>query len=242
MKKEWKGNSNSARAAVAVKKIGSTTVRQEDDFYATDPAALEALLDHCSLFLNGILNSCRFGNFNRMYSTYHYGNKSILAPSIWECACGNGNLYRVLDDRGYNCIYSDIKDRSTKEYPLRFKGMLNVDFLKTYDLALPGYYNVAVILTNPPYSLANEFILHALEILPENGLYIALMNITYLAGQKRYNDIYRYGSLREVYVFSKRVECWKNNDKEHESGSALINFCWYVFQKGYKGNPTLYWL
>ena len=120
--------------------------------------------------------------------------------------------------------------------------MLNVDFLQEYEYVLPRKYNVAVILTNPPYSLANEFILHALDILLENGLYIALMNITYLCGKKRYEQIYRHGGLREVYVFSKRIECWKNNDKENYGGKAMVDFAWYVFQKGYKRQPTLYWL
>lgn len=208
MKKEWKGNSNSARAAVATKKIGSTTVRQEDDFYATDPKAVEMLI--------------------KAAPHIFYLARENGTP-IWEPACGTGNLVKPLTKNGFVVYASDLKDRGF--------GEVHVDFLNTKIDNCPP-----IILTNPPYSLATEFIEHALEILPENGLYIALMNITYLAGQKRFERVYSKGSLREVYVFSKRVECWKNNDKEHESGNALINFCWYVFQKGYKGQPTLYWL
>ena len=68
------------------------------------------------------------------------------------------------------------------------------------------------------------------------------MNITYLAGQKRYNRIYQYGSLREVYIFSKRAECWRNNDQEKYGAKAMVDFAWYIFQKGYNGQPTIYWL
>lgn len=237
--KEWKGNKNSAHAAVAAHRGGGKSMRQEDDFYATDPVALEALLDHCSLWLMDILDSCRLGNYNRHYSTYYHG-VLMSAPCIWECACGNGNLYRILEQRGYNCIYSDIKDRSTPEYPLKYTGMLNKDFLKEY--VYPLKYNVGVILTNPPYSLATEFIEHALDILPDNGLYIALMNITYLAGQKRYNRVYQFGGLRELYIFKKRVECWKNGEKPKDKCGSIANYAWYVFQKGYKGQPVIYWL
>ena len=53
MAKEWKGNSRSANYSLAVKKSNSTETREADDFYATDPKALEMLLDHCSLFLKG---------------------------------------------------------------------------------------------------------------------------------------------------------------------------------------------
>lgn len=205
--KEWKGNSNSAHAAIAAKKPGSTNEREQDDFYATDPVALETLLQHCSYWLYNQLHNC---------------------TGIWECACGNGNLAECLRNNGYDVAASDLINRGY--------GLSGKDFLKT---KASGF---TIILTNPPYSLATEFIEHALYILPEGGLYIALMNITYLAGQKRYREIYSKGSLREVYVFSKRVECWKNGVIPQDKCGSIANYAWYVFQKGYKGQPTLYWL
>ena len=76
----------------------------------------------------------------------------------------------------------------------------------------------------------------------EGGVYIALMNITYIAGKKRYERIYSKGSLREIYVFSSRVNCWKNNERQSKNSCLMVDYAWYVFQKGYKGQPTLYWL
>ena len=133
---------------------------------------------------------------------------------IWECA--------------FNVYASDLKNRGY--------GYMDMDFLKEKMIR-----DCCVILTNPPYSLANEFILHALDILPEGGLYIALMNINCLAGIERYNKIFSKGSLREIYVFSKRIGCWKNGERDDKK-AHIINYAWYVFQKGYKGQPTLYWL
>lgn len=207
MAKEWKGNSDSVRSRLAINKAHTTKGRETDDFYATDPAALEALLDHCSYYLHNLF---------------------CANPIIWECACGNGNLAKLLTKNGFVVYASDLKDRGF--------GNVHIDFLNTKIDNCPP-----IILTNPPYSLATEFIEHALEILPENGLYIALMNITYLAGQKRYERVYRYGSLREVYIFSKRIGCWKNGQRDDKK-AHIINYAWYVFQKGYKGQPTLYWL
>lgn len=211
--KDWKGNSNSAHAAIAAKRPNSTNEREQDDFYATDPEALRKLLDGASNELSIELWQ------SLKYSRY-----------IWECACGDGNLAKLLTQRGFIVYASDLKDRGYC-YP-------DVDFLK--EKRTPRGCNT--ILTNPPYSLANEFILHALDILPEGGLYIALMNITYLAGQKRYREIYSKGSLREVYVSSKRIECWKNGERPKDKCGSIANYAWYVFQKGYKGQPTLYWL
>lgn len=215
--KEWKGNSNSAHAAIAAHR-GGKTMRQEDDFYATDPIAVEKLLDNCSDYLSSYFRDMQFMNY-----------------SIWECACGNGNLVHALRNRGYAVLATNIKDRGC--------GLSSVDFLKVDPKKFFARYREPhTILTNPPYSLATEFIEHALEILPERGLYIALMNITYLAGQKRYQRVYSKGSLREIYVFSKRIECWKNGEHPKDKCGSIANYAWYVFQKGYKGQPTLYWL
>jgi hypothetical protein len=58
-KKDWTGNSRSAHYAISAKKADSTEEREQHDYYATDPYALETLLDHCSMFLNRMFESCR---------------------------------------------------------------------------------------------------------------------------------------------------------------------------------------
>ena len=232
--KEWRGNKNSVQAQLGIKSNYTTEDREQDDFYATDPKALELLLDHCSTFLNVILESCKKYSF--FGPTLYIDGHISLFNIIWECAVGNGNLYNLLKEREYCVIGSDIKDRGFENY----KDLLNKDFLEQTQ-EFTRKYDVAVILTNPPYSLANEFITHALDILPENGLYIAFMNLTYLAGQKRYLDIYRYGHLREVYVFPKRMDVYKNN-VPGKVRAGMVNYAWFVFQKGYVGNCSLYWL
>lgn len=214
MKKEWNGNKDSVRSRLGINKKHTTKGREKDDFYATNPKALELLLDNCSWFLKNRFLICK------QQCGLHY---------IWEPACGSGNLSELLKQRGYNVDSTDLKDRGY--------GSAGNDFLQ-----LSCDSHVSIILTNPPYSLATEFIEHALEILPEGGLYIALMNITYLAGQKRYQRVYSKCSLREIYVFSKRIESWKNNDRENESGKSMVDYAWYVFRKGYNSVPMIYWL
>ena len=214
--KEWKGNSRAGTRILGVKTDHTTKGREKDDFYATDPVALEKLLDGGTQWLRNILD-----------------NFTILEP-----ACGNGNLSMCLEKRGHTVVSCDLKDRGygiTGKDFLQFKNISAFNRQKKFPI-------FCVILTNPPYSLATEFAEHALEILPDNGLYIALMNITYLASKKRYERIYQYGTLREVYIFSSRINCYRNNDKENYGAQAMIDFAWYVFQKGYKGQPTLYWL
>jgi hypothetical protein len=67
--------------------IGSTTKnnkekREENDFYATEPKALEELLKHITFNTN-----------------------------VWECSCGQGHLSEVLKTNGYNVKSTDLIDR-----------------------------------------------------------------------------------------------------------------------------------
>ncbi len=79
--KDWAGNSNSV-----FKTLGASnhceTEREQDDFYATDPAAIDKLLT---------------------VETPH--------RVVWECACGAGHLSRRLTEHGYEVHSTDIKNR-----------------------------------------------------------------------------------------------------------------------------------
>ena len=79
--KDWVGNKNSI-----FKTLGATNhtnkERQKHDFYATEPKAMEILLE--------------VERFNK---------------NIWECACGQGHLSEVLKQYGYNVKSTDLIDR-----------------------------------------------------------------------------------------------------------------------------------
>ena len=79
--KDWTGNSKSIYMTLGASNH-TEKVREENDFYATEPKALELLLD--------------------METFSHY---------VWECACGKGHLSEVLKDRGYDVKSSDLIDR-----------------------------------------------------------------------------------------------------------------------------------
>jgi hypothetical protein len=56
--------------------------RDQDDFYVTPRRGIEALLD-----------------------------VEKFDESIWECACGDGAISRVLVERGHHVISTDLVDR-----------------------------------------------------------------------------------------------------------------------------------
>ena len=79
--KDWTGNKNSI-----FKTLGASShtekEREENDFYATDPKAIELL--------------CELEKFNEW---------------IWENACGEGHLSKELQKQGYQVYSSDLIDR-----------------------------------------------------------------------------------------------------------------------------------
>lgn len=72
------GNSKSVFSMLGAS-THSSTEREETDYYATDPLAMELLLEREKFF-----------------------------PVIWECACGAGHLSKVLERNGYKVISTDL--------------------------------------------------------------------------------------------------------------------------------------
>ena len=197
--KDWTGNKRSAHAMIG-SSVGALGVRQEHDYYATDPNALTSLL--------------------RMKE---------LPKVVYECACGAGHLAEVLGKHGHSVVATDLVSRGY--------GVGGVDFLKVEKLP----ENCNCILTNPPYKFTMEFIEHSLELLPEGGEAIFLLNVNALSGKARYERFYKHGVLKEVFVFPRRIQCAKNGDFASQNGSA-VNYAWFVFRKGYLGKTHVRWI
>lgn len=116
--------SSQGLAAAALANGGDPARRRTTDFYPTPPEVTEALL--------------RF---------LHIPETKV----IWEPACGNGDMSRVIQSRGNRVISTDLRDTGFGEG--------GVNFLTTTRQA-------DAIITNPPFSHAEEFIRHALSLTP----------------------------------------------------------------------------
>lgn len=79
--KDWTGDGNSI-----YKTLGASNHTDEDreinDFYATDPIAIDVLC-----------------------------NEETFEGKIWECSCGKGHLSKRLIEKGYKVYSSDLIDR-----------------------------------------------------------------------------------------------------------------------------------
>ena len=180
----------------------TTTEREKDEFYATDPKALEMLLQ-----------------------------LETFSNDVWECACGKGHLSEVLKENGHNVKSSDLVDRG-------YAGTEIKDFLHTTsaDIADGKRWD---IITNPPYKYAQEFAEHALDISKDGTKIAMFLKVQFLEGKSR-KMLFEKHPPKAVYVSSSRLRCAKNADFEN-TGSSAVAYCWFLWEKGYKGDTVVKW-
>lgn len=144
---------------------------------------------------------------------------------ILEPSCGEGHLSKELQRNGYDVVSRDIVDRGFGEV---------ADFLSIDNVEWNGD-----IVTNPPYKYAQEFVEKALQIIPEGKKVAMFLKLTFLEGKSR-KELFRSAPPHTVYVSSSRLKCAMNGDFDATQGSATA-YAWFVWVKGYIGDPTIKW-
>lgn len=138
MNKDWTGNSNSVYKTLGASNHCNED-REENDYYATDPIALDVLL-----------------------------NKEVFNAKIWEPCVGEGHLASLLESYGYLVKCSDIIDRgypNTKIIDfLKFDGLFKGDIITNppYSKAL-AFVDKAMNILQDDYRLAMFLKLQFLE-------------------------------------------------------------------------------
>lgn len=171
--------------------------REKDDFYPTPPQATEALL-----------------------------RAESFTGDVWEPACGDGAISRVLQSHGHNVLSTDLIDRGF--------GTPRVDFLMEYKRRAPN------IITNPPYKLALQFITKALEL--SNAKVAMLLRLAFLEGKTRRYLFTEY-PLARVHVFSERINFARAGVDSGNGGGGMIAFAWFVWDHNRTSSqPTINWI
>ena len=165
------------------------------------------------------------------YPTPAYATEALLSREkfegrMWEPACGDGAISKVLINHGYEPQSSDLVDRGYGQ---------QIDFLKWNE------YHVENIITNPPFNLSLEFINHSKKCASKK---IAMfLKTTFLESDKRYSMfIDKEFPLKTMYQFCKRVNLYKGSDTRTKVASGMIAFAWFVWDKDYVGKPTIEWI
>lgn len=178
--------------------IGSreTGTLRGDDFHPTPPCATEALCD-----------------------------VERFIGAIWEPACGDGAISRVLEARGYDVVSTDLVERGY--------GQSRIDFLMEQRPMAPN------IVTNPPFKNSEDFARQAVRL--TTGKVAFLLRLVWLAGKSR-GEFFRTAPLARVWVFSGRLPMMHRGGYEGPKSSSAIDFAWFVFEHGHEGAPDIGWL
>ena len=156
---------------------------------------------------------------------YVISDHEISSQTCLEPACGAGHMARVLDD-----YFADV--RSADAYHYGF-GEIR-DFL-TYPCETNA---VDWVITNPPFRLAEEFVLRALRV-ARHGVAI-LARTVFLESSGRYRRIFEENPPSKFAQFVERVPMVKG--RLDIKASTATGYAWLVWEKGVDGHPKLMWV
>jgi len=148
--------------------------------------------------------------------------EKIEHENIWEPSCGDGAISKVLEKNGYSVLSTDLRHGQ--------------DFLCSDESD-----EYRAIVTNPPFSLANDFIRKSKLV---SDYFALLLPLSYLHGKKRFDEIYSDTNfpLARIYVFTRYPML---GDKLRDDGkyrTGMMVYAWYVWDKGHSGPPTIGWI
>jgi hypothetical protein len=156
------------------------------------------------------------------WATFALIDNEGFPGSIWECACGDGAMTRVLEMQNSNCFSSDLYDRGF--------GEAGVDFTvqsKNFDN----------IITNPPYNSAEAFVSAGLRCAQRK--FALLLRLAFLEGANRQKSIFSVSPPSRVWVFSERITFYPKNAEVKGSGTTA--YAWFVWDKDHFGSTELRW-
>ena len=197
---DWTGNQKSIYMTLGASNH-TDKERETNDYYATEPAAVELLL-----------------------------GLEKFSHHIWEPACGEGHISKVLEAHGHHVLSTDLIDRGY--------GLGGCDFL----LEAEGALFDGDIITNPPYKYGKEFVERALEAVGEGHKVAMFLKLQFLEGKSRGKLFEKYPP-KTVYVSRSRLLCAKNADFDgmRAGGGSAVAYCWFVWEKGYTGDTVIKW-
>lgn len=153
------------------------------------------------------------------------GAKIERKQTCLEPACGAGHMAKVLQEY-FNRV--ECSDAYSYGFGQRRDFLTQPYSPKSYDW----------VITNPPFRLAEEFLMSALTV-ARCGVAI-LARTVFLESSGRYNSIFRHTPPSMFAQFVERVPMVKGRlDKK---ASTATGYAWFVWDKSANGSAQLVWV
>ena len=109
----------------------------------------------------------------------------------------------------------------------------------TQDFLTGPIPSVGSIISSPPYRLADQFVIRALEVASDNVA--PFLRLQWLKGRAQYEQILSRRSHSRVWVFIDRVGMDQGAaGKPHDGG--MYTYAWFVWDRTASGPPTQSWI
>lgn len=187
-------------------------MRQDKDFYPTPDWVIELLC-------------------NQVFPELDiYSDDILMEPCV-----GSGNIVRVLANHGfkhwYTCDINKNDEIHNLGHVIYEHGVC--DFLDETLIPTNVYKNehkVHAVITNPPFSLAKEFIQKSLAI---SNITIMLLRLSFLGSQGR---TWLDANMPNVYVIPKRIQFLEGINPENRKKYSSDNseYGWFVWDSNRK--------
>lgn len=149
----------------------------------------------------------------------------LRQQSCLEPACGVGHMAKVLAEYFGQVKRADIHDYAYGDVRDFLKGPLVVGSLDW-------------VITNPPFRLAEEFVLRALQI-ARKGVAI-LARTVFIESVGRHERLFRVYPPAKFAQFTERVPMVKG--RLDRKASTATGYGWLVWEKGHIGGTQLVWI
>jgi hypothetical protein len=156
------------------------------------------------------------------WATFALVENERFSGDVWECACGDGAMSRVLEHASPSVFSSDL-------YP-RGYGNVGLDFLHPARSA-------DNIVTNPPYNCAEGFV--ASGVKHARRKFALLLRLAFLEGANRATTIFAKCPPSRVWVFSERITFYPSGIDPKGSGTTA--YAWFVWDKDAPSGTELKW-
>jgi hypothetical protein len=156
------------------------------------------------------------------WATFALIDNEKFEGDIWEPACGDGSMSRVLETTGCPIMATDLFDRGY--------GETGHDFLSSNRSA-------DNIVTNPPYNSAESFVKSG--IAKSKKKFALLLRLAFLEGANRARTIFDQTPPTRVWVFSERITFYPAGAVKKGSGTTA--YAWFVWDKSARGTTELRW-
>lgn len=137
-------------------------------------------------------------------------------------------MAQVLENNGYEVIATD----------LIYRGYGDKESLNFLEETLDNFEGD--IITNPPYKYALNFVQKALDSIQIGNKVAMFLKLQFLEGKER-KQFFLENPPKVVYVSSSRLKC-AINGKFEDMGSSAVAYAWFVWEKGFKGDPIIKWI